>query len=114
MKSSERGTSNTNDRGSSYARRARKRWLAQTYGDGKGAPCYRCGKYLPLGPKLEADRIIPGELGGRYIRSNIRPCCGHCNIITGNKVRDLLRTWVDPDDPEGREELIWLCIDGKL
>lgn len=114
MKTAERGTSNSDERGSSYARRARKLWLAAEYGDGKGAPCYRCDKYLPLGPRLEADRIIPGELGGRYIRSNIRPCCGLCNIQTGNKVRDLLRTWYDISDPEHREELIWLCIDGKL
>ena len=114
MKTNERGTTNTSARGSSYARRARKDWMCNEFGDGKGAPCYRCGKYLKRGPLLEADRIIPGELGGTYMRNNIRPCCGHCNITTGNKVRDFLRDNRDRDYMEYREELIWLCIEGKL
>lgn len=114
MRTSERGTTNSNSRGSAEGRRRRKQWMADTYGDGKGAPCYRCDKYLPLGPTLEADRIIPGELGGTYMRSNIRPCCGHCNIITGNKIRDLLRDYVVEGDMEQIEELRWLCIEGKL
>lgn len=108
MKTAERGTSNTNMRGSSYDRRRRKEWLCETFGDGAGAPCYRCGKWLKRGPLLEADKIIPQELGGTYMRSNIRPCCGHCNITTGNKVRDMLRDGVD------RETIIWDCIEGRL
>ena len=107
MKTAERGTTNTNDRGSSYDRRARKDWMLRWYGDGSTAPCYSCKKRLK-GQFLEADRIIPGILGGTYQRTNIRPCCGDCNIRTGNVVKDLLRDGVD------RETIIWMSIRGEL
>lgn len=108
MKTLERGTTNTNSRGSSSDRRARKQWLCDEYGDGKSAPCFSCDKTLPLGPRLEADRIIPGILGGTYRRSNIRPACGECNIVWGNLVKDLIAKGVDP------EKIIWICIEGEL
>lgn len=108
MKTAERGTTNTNTRGSSYDRRRRKQWLCDEYGDGKGAPCFSCGKWLSNGPLLEADRIIPGILGGTYMRSNIRPACGQCNIVWGNLVKDLMAKEVQP------EEIIWICIEGEL
>ena len=101
-----RGTSNSNERGSSYARRARKKWLADTFGDGKGADCYSCGERLPLGPQLEADRIVPGTLGGRYVRDNIRPSCGPCNIRSGIAVREMLAKGVDA------ETIIQHCREG--
>ena len=85
-----RGTSNTNDRGSSSTRRARKTWLLVTFGDGETCPCYRCGRRLSRS-MVEADRIIPGCLGGSYRRENIRPICEECNKITGNAVRVMLR-----------------------
>lgn len=107
MRTAERGTTNTNTRGSSYDRRARKEWLAKTFGDGTGAPCFDCGKWLPIGPLLEADRIIPGALGGTYMRSNIRPACGSCNIRWGNLVKDLMAAEVES------ERIIWICIDGE-
>lgn len=107
VKTAERGTTNTNDRGSSYDRRARKLYLVREYGDGKSAPCYSCSQKVS-GVRLEADRIIPGILGGTYQRTNIRPCCPTCNIRSGNAVKDLLRDGVD------RETIIWMCIRGEV
>ena len=102
-----RGTSNGNQRGSSYSRRSRRKFLLETYA--ANVPgycrCYRCGRLLfnpddyepnpPIdfvlkygtqvwgaGP-LTVDRIIPGKLGGTYRRNNIRPACGNCNSETG-------------------------------
>lgn len=110
-----RGTSNKNVSGSSYARRARKAWMLETfaadvflvhdefsnrrevpvsaldvYGDDAilCCRCYRCGKLLTA-ETVEADRIIPGCLGGTYRRNNIRPACGPCNRITGNQAKAL-------------------------
>jgi len=90
-----RGTTNRNARGSSYARAARRRWLVDTFGwrlpDGTGLVCcYRCHVVLlqdedpeAPGQSVTADRILPGVLGGRYVRDNIRPACGGCNSETG-------------------------------
>lgn len=106
-----RGTSNSNVRGSSYARRARRAWLITNYAsDVPGlSRCYRCGHLLhnpddlllltALGDgtfmlqggdgealfvkQLTVDRIIPGCNGGTYRRNNIRPACGGCNSETG-------------------------------
>ncbi len=104
-----RGTTNRNDRGSSYARRARRKWLIENYA--ANVPgftrCYRCGDLLynpddhpgaygelswfgggpgvvsALARPLTVDRIIPGCSGGTYRRNNIRPACGACNSETG-------------------------------
>jgi 5-methylcytosine-specific restriction endonuclease McrA len=77
-----RGTTNRNSRGSSYDRRARRRFLLTKFGDGTTAPCYRCT--VPLtDATITVDRVIPGVEGGRYIRANIRPACGPCNSETG-------------------------------
>jgi hypothetical protein len=105
-----RGTSNRNDRGSSYARRARRAWLILTYASNLPgfARCYRCGCLLfnpddfntpyeaactvpepwawPLPQPLTVDRIIPGCQGGTYRRTNIRPACGGCNSETGGQL----------------------------
>lgn len=102
----DRGTSNSNQRGSAEGRRRRKQWLADTFGDGKGAPCHSCLEYLPLGARLEADRITPGALGGTYRRDNIRPSCGPCNIESGIAVRELMKKGVSP------EKIIQYCRDG--
>lgn len=104
-----RGTSNGNDRGSSYTRAARRAWLVETYRAdadlssfsvsvhpwqpqrpvqcplGSGEPacrCYRCGTLLSV-DTVTVDRIIPGAQGGTYRRNNIRPACGTCNSSTG-------------------------------
>lgn len=103
-----RGTSNRNERGSSYSRRSRRAWMIITYAsDVPGyCRCYRCGvllfnpddhptlketesviarKGMLLAPafRLTVDRIIPGCMGGTYRRTNIRPACGGCNSETG-------------------------------
>lgn len=83
---SARGTSNGNDSGSSYDRRRRKIWLLNTFGDGYTAPCHYCDVELDWFT-LTVDRILPGARGGTYARPNIRPACGHCNSVEGNKLR---------------------------
>lgn len=84
-----RGTSNTNDRGSSYSRRSRRQWLIDTWGDGERVACYRyvrCGAILTF-ETLTIDRIVPGCDGGTYARTNIRPACAPCNSSTGGATR---------------------------
>jgi len=94
---SARGTTNRNDRGSSYARRARKLWLlspeAGHGGDGTTVPCYRCTAPLTY-DELTVDRRLAGILGGTYERANTRPCCQHCNSVTGTQLRELIRRGV--------------------
>lgn len=82
-----RGTSNSNVRGSSYQRRARKLWLLQEFGDGHRAPCYMfvsCGQWLTF-ETITVDRIKMGCEGGTYQRDNIRPACAFHNSSTGGK-----------------------------
>lgn len=113
---SERGTSNSNARGSVHDRRARRAFLMKTYASDVPhfTRCYRCGVLL-YNPDDEAvevgtgldyparwviregnyytassltiDRIIPGCGGGTYRRNNIRPACGQCNSETGAVTR---------------------------
>ena len=89
-----RGTSNTNSRGSAANRRARKLWLLSPEsgfgGNGLLVKCYRCPAMLDF-ERVQADRRLAGILGGTYARHNIRPCCGDCNIETGNQLRELIR-----------------------
>lgn len=84
-RTSPRGTTNANARGSSADRRARKHFLLTKFGNGHTAPCYRCRVALTF-LTITVDRIVPGALGGRYVRSNIRPACGPCNSETGGKL----------------------------
>lgn len=81
-----RGTTNRNSRGSSEDRRRRRAWLLVNFGDGKAAPCWRCGAELTM-TTVTVDRITPGCRGGRYTRDNIRPACGPCNSETGGAER---------------------------
>lgn len=87
---SARGTSNTNSRGSADSRRVRKQWLIDTYGDGYTAPCSHCRVELDFGT-ITVDRIVPGILGGTYVRCNIRPACMTCNSLDGNRLRERLK-----------------------
>jgi 5-methylcytosine-specific restriction endonuclease McrA len=83
-----RGTSNSNARGSSESRRRRRAFLVKTYAadvPGK-CRCYRCGELLDEGT-VTVDRIVPGCLGGRYVRENIRPACSGCNSEVGGGLR---------------------------
>ena len=84
MSKSRRGTSNANARGNSVDRRARRRWLLQSYASNVPGycRCYRCGVLLDE-ESLTVDRIVPGCLGGKYVRTNIRPACSECNSETG-------------------------------
>lgn len=84
-----RGTSNSDDRGSSETRRRRKRWLLETFGDGVAAPCaFGCGTVVTM-ETITVDRYpVPGVEGGRYVRGNIRPACGPCNSRDGNDLRE--------------------------
>lgn len=87
-----RGTTNSNARGSSYDRAARKWYLLNTFPsnlDQRRVPtcrCYRCGGILYY-ETLTVDRIVPGCQGGRYVRQNIRPACAGCNSETGGATR---------------------------
>lgn len=85
-----RGTSNTNARGGSPARRSRKQWLLDNFGDGEKAPCaFGCGTIVTL-ETMSVDRFpIPGVMGGRYVRGNIRPACGPCNSSHGATLRGI-------------------------
>ncbi len=78
-----RGTSNSNHRGNSRDRVARRRYLLHTYrsDDGIHCRCYRCGALLNL-ITITVDRIIPAAHGGTYRRNNIRPACAICNSVT--------------------------------
>jgi hypothetical protein len=88
-----RGTSNTNARGSSEDRRRRRRFLLETFGDGTTAPCSFDGCTILLTfETITVDRVIPGALGGRYTRDNIRPACGPHNFSDGaTKVKEQVR-----------------------
>lgn len=80
-----RGTSNSNARGNSKDRAARRAYLLREFQSDQGpgtCRCYRCGEVL-VDATLTVDRIVPGCLGGKYTRSNIRPACSHCNSETG-------------------------------
>lgn len=84
-----RGTTNSNRRGSSYARKRRKLWLLKAFEADINGPicrCYRCGVPLTFNT-LTVDRIVPGCKGGTYARTNIRPACGACNSETGGRTR---------------------------
>ena len=96
-----RGCTNRNARGSAADRRARRRYLVDTFGwrlpDGTGLVCcFRCE--VPLlehedpeapGQAVTVDRIVPGCEGGSYARSNIRPACSGCNSETGGRLGGL-------------------------
>lgn len=67
-------------------------WCYRTVPVGHGVPacrCYRCGVLLTV-DTVTADRILPGMLGGRYTRDNIRPACATCNSTTGAELRHRL------------------------
>ena len=73
-----RGTSNSNSRGSSYDRRARREFLMKKFGNGKTVPCFWCGRRLRK--HFEVDRWpVCGHDGGSYRRNNIVPACSDCN-----------------------------------
>ncbi|AYB70617.1 HNH endonuclease [Mycobacterium phage Serendipitous] len=86
--SSRAGRCNSNERGSSYDRRARRAWLLSPIsgfgGDGEKVACWECGAMVN-DKTMIVDRIIPGEEGGRYRRDNIRPHCSTCSCRQGQR-----------------------------
>jgi hypothetical protein len=76
--------SNGGDRGNAAARRSRKGYLLTVWGDGETCPCLFCGFPLTFAT-VEADRVIPGALGGSYRRENVIPACRSCNARRGDK-----------------------------
>lgn len=83
-----RGTSNSNDRGSAAARRVRKQWLLNVFGNGEYAYCCfeGCTEALTF-DTITVDRYpVAGIDGGTYKRGNIRPMCGFHNSSTGAKL----------------------------
>jgi hypothetical protein len=73
------GRKGGDDRGSAGDRRRRKQFLLDTWGDGTTTRCEFCRTLLTF-QTVTVDRFpIPGRLGGRYTRDNIRPACGACN-----------------------------------
>lgn len=104
------GRSNRNERGSSYDRRARRRWLVSAAagfgGDGTKVPCWECGAMLTE-DNVIPDRLVPGELGGTYRRSNIRgPHCLSCSCRQGAARTAEIRRGTDP---YGDDDLCRAC-----
>jgi hypothetical protein len=94
-----RGCTNGNRRGNAEARRRRRQWLLDTFGDGTRAACA-----LALSPDcaglvtfetISADRIVPGYLGGTYRRDNIQPACGPCQSHQGGQHGQAAKQLVD-------------------
>lgn len=83
-----RGTTNRNQRGGSDARRKRRQWLLDTFGDGVTALCsFGCGTVLDV-DTVSPDRYpVTGADGGTYRRGNIRPACVPCQSKHGGAVR---------------------------
>jgi hypothetical protein len=83
-----RGTTNRNARGGSAARRIRKQWLLDTFGDGENADCFLrlpgCCGWVDFAT-VWVDRKTKGCEGGTYERDNIRPACGPCNMRDGGQ-----------------------------
>ncbi len=52
-----------------------------------GKRCWLCGKFLTI-EQATSDHVIPRGVGGCHRddrASNIRPCCGDCNIRRGSR-----------------------------
>lgn len=80
-----RTSSNSNERGNSKQRKARKLWLLKEFGDGEKAPCSfeGCETVLTI-ETITVDRFpILGADNGTYRHGNIRPACGPCNLAHG-------------------------------
>jgi 5-methylcytosine-specific restriction endonuclease McrA len=46
--------------------------------------CVYCGDMLTFAT-VEADRIIPGSMGGTYRFENVIPACRECNASRGDR-----------------------------
>lgn len=77
-----RGTSNSDARGSSYARRKRKQAVLDRDGNGTWALCVTCPTVVDF-ETMTLDRIVPGVLGGTYALENLQPQCDRCCALQG-------------------------------
>jgi 5-methylcytosine-specific restriction endonuclease McrA len=75
--------SNGPDRGNSYARRARKHYLLDEFGNGETCECTFCGTELNF-DSVTSDRVVTGSNGGSYQRDNLVPACKFCNLSRGD------------------------------
>lgn len=85
-----RGGTNSNERGGSDDRAARRAWLVTTYGAGGHVLCFHCRVGLTV-DTVSCDRIRPKVEGGSYRRENIRPACVTCNSRDGARLRNRRR-----------------------
>ena len=84
-------------RGNAADRRRRKYNLLAHHGDGTTAPCAWCGDALTF-DTVEADRVVCGDVGGRYVMVNLIPACRFCNASRGAAtVAEYLPTAKDAD-----------------
>lgn len=90
-----RGTSNSNARGGSRDRRARKLWLLATRDPDLGPTLVRCALQMHehchgtvTYETMQVDRIVSGLHGGTYRRDNIQPACPPCNHRKGTLERE--------------------------
>lgn len=87
-----RGTTNRNERGSAAKRRELKTWMLAEFGDGISATCCFCGRVL-LFSTMTKDRFpLPGRKGGKYVKGNVRPACLSCNASEGARQAAIERT----------------------
>lgn len=78
-----RGTTNRNARGGSHARRVRRQWLVDTFGNGETVQCSTCPAVLTVDTVTPDRWPVPGIEGGTYRRGNIRPQCFPCSCASG-------------------------------
>jgi hypothetical protein len=89
-RSDRRSTSSANVRGSAAARRARRAWLVDHFGDGEFVACFQqrsphC-EYVCDVDTVSPDRVVLGADGGTYRRANLRPSCRPCQLHQGGEV----------------------------
>lgn len=72
-------------RGNTTDRKRRKLWVIDTFGDGTFVACRMCWITVDYAG-LCIDRIVPGHLGGKYVRSNIQPSCSPCQHRQGAEI----------------------------
>lgn len=69
-----------NKRGNTYDRRARRAWIVRTFALDGVLRCVHCWEAVGV-DAFHVDRFPTcGHAGGRYVRGNIVPSCGPCNI----------------------------------
>lgn len=90
-----RGTSNSNARGSTRDRRARKLWLLVTFDTDLGPEVARCALRCHQDchgtvtyETMQVDRKVSQLHGGTYRRENIQPSCPPCNHQKGTQERE--------------------------